>query len=380
MRTDTLALMSKINKDFGEGTSLPASSLAVPKRFTSGSLATDVALGGGWPGGQWSEIVGPESAGKTALALKTVAANQALDPQFSTLWVAAESYDVDQAMALGVDNDRVIVVPTQEMEFAFQVMLDAAESRSIDLITLDSYPALIPDEEASKAMDEFTTAVGARRMNQFTRKAGKATRRDSDGSERSLCGIIINQYRDKIGSFARFGVPQTTPGGHGKDYFFYTRLEVKRDDWITEKRAGIADPVKVGQTIKLRTIKNKSAAPQQTASVDFYFRRAPYLGFERGDYDLGKEYFTMGVLFGIIKKSGAWFYYDDRKWHGKDSAITELRLDKSVQNTIAEEVLEAAKNPKLIDQISEENVENAERGSRRGMRDLDDGASIRDES
>lgn len=370
MRTDTQALMNQINKSFGEGTVLPASALAVPRRFTSGSLATDVALGGGWPGGQWVEIVGKESAGKTAIALKTIAANQALDPQFSVLWVAAESYDIDQATALGVDNDRIIVVPTQEMEFAFQVMLDAAESKSIDTIVLDSYPALIPDEEANKAMDEFTTAIGARRMNQFTRKAGKATRRDSNGSERPLLGIIINQYRDKIGTFARYGVPQTTPGGHGKDYFFYTRLEVARDDFITEKRPGIADPVKVGQSIKLRTLKNKSAAPQQTASVDFYFRGAPYLGFSRGEYDLGKEYFTMGVLFGIIKKSGAWFYYDDRKWHGKDSAVTELRADKSIQSAIAEEVLEAAKNPKLVDQVLPENVTNAEDGNRRGMNTL----------
>lgn len=370
MRTDTQALMNQINKSFGEGTVLPASALAVPRRFTSGSLATDVALGGGWPGGQWVEIVGKESAGKTAIALKTIAANQALDPQFSVLWVAAESYDIDQATALGVDNERIIVVPTQEMEFAFQVMLDAAESKSIDTIVLDSYPALIPDEEANKAMDEFTTAIGARRMNQFTRKAGKATRRDSNGSERPLLGIIINQYRDKIGTFARYGVPQTTPGGHGKDYFFYTRLEVARDDFITEKRPGIADPVKVGQSIKLRTLKNKSAAPQQTASVDFYFRGAPYLGFSRGEYDLGKEYFTMGVLFGIIKKSGAWFYYDDRKWHGKDSAVTELRADKSIQSAIAEEVLEAAKNPKLVDQVLPENVTNAEDGNRRGMNTL----------
>lgn len=371
MRTDTRVLMDSINKAFGNGSALPASTMSVPRRFTSGSLSLDVALGGGWPAGQWVEIVGKESAGKTAIALKTVAANQKLDPEFETLWVAAESFDTDQATALGVDCARVLIIPTQEMELAFQVMLEAAESQAVDLIVLDSYPALIPGEEAEKAMDEFTTAVGARLMNKFARKAGKATKRNSDGTERPVLGIIINQFRDKIGTFARYGVPQTTPGGHGKDYFFYTRLEVARDDHIEEKRPGISDPVKVGQSIRCRTIKNKSAAPQQVATVDFYYRGAPYLGFSRGEYDLGKEFFTMGVLFGIIKKGGAWYHYGDRKWQGKESLIKTLRDDLDLREALASQVLDAARNPKLVDQILPENIDRAGEGSRRGIQNLD---------
>jgi len=368
MRPETQMLMNSINKSFGDGTMLMASALAVPKRFTSGSLALDIALGGGWPAGQWVEIIGKESAGKTAIAYKTVAANQAADPDFAVLWIAAEAYDVDQATALGVDNSRVAIIPTQEMELAFELMLEAAESRGVDMIVLDSYPALIPGEEADKAMDEFTTAVGARLMNKFTRKAGKATKRASDGTERPLLGIIINQYRDKIGGFARYGVPQTTPGGHGKDYFFYARLEVARDDFITEKRPGIPDPVKVGQAIRLRTVKNKSAAPQQTAAVDFYFRGAPYLGFNRGDYDLGKEYFIMGVLFGVIRKSGAWYYYGEHKWQGKENAIGAIKADNELRADLAVQVLEAASDPKLVDQILPENIANAaDNGTRRGI-------------
>lgn len=367
MRTDTQLLINKLNKEFGDRTIIKAADIAVEGRFTSGSLALDVALGGGWPAGRWVEIRGKESAGKTAVVLKTIAANQKLDPDFTTVWVAAEDYDTDQATALGVDNERVLVIPTQEMEKAFELMVEVAKSKGADLIVLDSYPALIPIEEEEKAMDEFTTAVGARLMNKFTRKAGQATKRDADGSERPLLGIIINQYRDKIGGFSRYGVPQTTPGGHGKDYFFYTILEVARDDYITEKRSGIADPVKVGQTIKFRTIKNKSAAPQQVASVDFYFRGAPSLDFARGDYDQGKEFFTMGVLFGIIKKSGAWYYYGDQKWQGKESVIAALR-NPELREIISEEVLEAARNPKLVDQILPENIEKAEKeGVKRGV-------------
>lgn len=360
MRADTQALMNRLNKEFGEQTALRASDLAVPVRFTSGSLALDVALGGGWPGGQWCEIRGRESAGKTAVVFKTVAANQKADPDFETVWIAAESYDADQAQALGVDNSRVTVIATQEMELAFELMIESSESKAVDLVVLDSYPALIPGEEQEKAMDEFTTAVGARLMNKFARKAGKATSRAAGGTERPMLGIIINQYRDKIGGFSRYGVPQTTPGGHGKDYFFYTIVEVARDEYITEKRPGIADPVNVGQTIKLRTIKNKSAAPQQVARVDFYFRGAPTLGFRRGEYDLAKEYFTMGVLFKIIKKGGAWYSYGQHKWQGKEAVFQALREDKDLQFEIAEQVLEAARNPKLVDEILPEHIDNAE--------------------
>jgi recombination protein RecA len=359
LRPDVQATINKLNRDFGQYTTIKASDL-------------DVALGGGWPGGKWVEIRGRESSGKTAVTLKTVAANQKLDPEFETLWLAAETYDVDQAAALGVDNSRVTVIPTQEMELAFELLIEAASSKAFDLQVLDSYPALIPGEESEKAMDEFTTAVGARLMNKFTRKAGKATERAPDGSERPMLGIIINQYRDKIGGFARFGVPQTTPGGHGKDYFFYTILEVARDEFITEKRPGIPDPVKVGQSIKFRTIKNKSAAPQQTASVDFYFRGAPYLGFSRGTYDVAKEYFTMGVLFGVIRKGGTWFSYEGYKWQGKDKVLAAIREDLELQEAIKVEVLDRAKNPKLVDQISEAQVEDAEsNGTRVGMSALD---------
>jgi recombination protein RecA len=368
LKQETKLLLQSLNKDFGVNTAFVGTDLVVPKRFPSGSIALDVALGGGWPGNKWVEVIGKESAGKTAIVLKTVAANQAIDPEFTCLWIAAEEYDTDQATALGVDNSRMIIIPTQRMELAFETMLVGAESRGVDMISLDSYPALTPSEESEKAMDQFTTAVGARLMNKFTRKAGVATNRAADGTERPFLGVIINQYRDKIGGWAPNGmVPQTTPGGHGKDYFYHARVEVSRKKYLTEKRAGIPDPVNVGQVIQLRTIKNKSAAPQQTAEVDFYFRGAPSLGFERGQYDIGKEFFTMGVLFGIIKKSGGWYSYGEEKWQGQDSVKEAIRADHGLREAVEEEVMLAASNPKLVNQITEENIENAENGTRRGL-------------
>lgn len=346
------AFIAKVNKALGEELLVGADELVVPRRFTSGSLSLDVILGGGWPGNQFVELIGRESAGKTLVAFKTIAANQALDPDFKALWVAAEHYDSEQATALGVDNARVIVAPTQQMETAFQVMLEALESKDFDCIVLDSFPALLPSEEDEKAMDEFTTAVGARLLNKFIRKAGKASMRSHDGSERPFIGIIINQFRDKIGGFARFGTPQTSPGGNGKNYFFYARVEVIRDEYITEKRPGIKDAVKVGQTIKLRTLKNKSAAPQQVASVDAYFRGAPFTGagFTRGEFDTSKEYIAMGKLFGVIGRAGAYYSYAGQRWQGEAAVAAALSEDDKLRDSLAADVLEAASDPRRLDQ------------------------------
>jgi recombination protein RecA len=343
------AFVDSMNKTLKEELLVSADQLAVPMRFPTGSLSVDVILGGGWPGNQWAEIVGKSSAGKTFLALKSIAANQAADPGFTALWVAAEGYNNEWATALGVDNSRVVAVPTQRMETGFQVMLEAAESQAFGGIVLDSFPAMLVAEEADKAMDEFTTAAGARTFNRWLRKAGEASRRPYDGTGKPFFGIIINQYRDKIGGFSRFGVPQTTPGGNGKDYFFYTRVDVARKEFITEKRPGIKDAVSVGQLQVVKTIKNKSAAPQQKVEVPLYFRRAPMLGFERGQYDVAHEYFTMGVLLRVIGRSGAYYSFGDEQWQGEDKTKAAIRENANLQNALRTEVLEAAADPRRID-------------------------------
>lgn len=346
------AFIAKANKALKEDLLVPAELLAVPVRFTTGSPSADVILGGGLPGNQWTEVVGKASAGKTFFALKSIAANQRLDPNFTTLWIAAETYNHEWAEALGVDNERVVVVPTMQMEKGLQVILEGLESAEFDCIVLDSFPAMVPDEELAKAMDEFTTAIGARTFGKFFRKAGESGRRPYDGSGRPFYGIFINQYRDKIGGFARFGTPQTTPGGNAKDYFCYARIEVSRKDWITEKRPGIKDPVHVGQINIFKTIKNKSAAPQQRVEVPLYFRRAPSLGFDRGDYDTAVEYFTMGRLLRIISMGGGGYYtFGDHRWHGEDAVLADIRQDAGLQLQLRAEVMEAAADPRRLDEF-----------------------------
>ena len=359
LSAEAVSLAAELNKRLGEGSVVLASDMRVARRFTSGSLSLDVALGGGWPGNQWSEILGLESHGKTAIALKTIAANQAVDPDFSTLWIAAEHYDVDQATALGVDNTRVVVAPTQEMEVAYETMLKYTAARAVDCVVLDSYPALIAKEEEEKAMDEAVMALGARLTGKFFRKAGSATRRSLVVAERPMLGLFINQYRDKIGAFAPHGTPRTSPGGNAKNYAFYSRVEVTRDEWIEQALPG-KGKIKVGQKIKVRTIKNKSAAPQQIAYLDFYFRDAPALGFNRGDYDLVKELVAMAIVYDVITRGGATFRFVEHKWTGKDAMWAAIREDVALRNQISDQVREVALDPLRIKGVTETDLSSAD--------------------
>lgn len=352
---DVIALVREINKKYGADTFVLGSDMAIPGRFTTGSLSLDVALGGGWPANQWAEIIGLESAGKTACALKTIAANQQNDPEYSTFWLAAERYDEQQAAALGVDNSRVIVSPRQDMETALDLVVKVTASKAVNCVVLDSYPALIPNTEADSSIGDIHVAPGARLMNKFLRQLGAASKRDVRGSDPQFHGLIINQYRDKIGGY---GNPNTTPGGNGKNYFFYARVEVKRLEYITEKRPGISEPVKVGQAVRFTTVKNKSAAPQQRAEVDYYFRGAPYLGFRRGDYDFAKEFVVMGKLFGIINGSN-WLEYRGKKYNGKPAMYAVIREDVDLREQLRDDVMEVAHNPLLVDQITQEEYDHA---------------------
>jgi recombination protein RecA len=271
-----------------------------------------------------------------------VAANQVIDPDWIVAWIAGEPYNFEQAKALGVDNSRVIVVDTNETETAYEAALNFVESKTVDCCVIDSYPALIPIEEADKTMGETVVAVGARLTGKFFRKMGKAMHRDA--GDRPITCFFVNQLRDKIGGFSPRGTPTTTPGGNAKNYFFYVRAEVTRADFIDEARPG-KGKVRVGQEVKLRTVKNKSAAPQQVATTRFFFRDAPYLGFNRGDYDLAAEYLAYALTYDIITRGGAMYSYGDRKWKGQDATMAALRDDVDLQQDLREEILRISQIP-----------------------------------
>ena len=256
MPSEIDALINQINKKQQENILVRGSDLRhiTYQRVTTGSLAFDLMLGGGWPLNCWNEVIGSESHGKTTMVLKTIAANEALNPNYHTLWVAAEEFDPEWAAVLGVNLDNFTFVLTNVMENAYDAVLAILEERAVDAVVIDSYPALVPSEEDDKNMMELTVGRGAYMTNKFMRKSMAVQRRSLTEPDRPCLSILINQWRERIG--VMFGDPRTTPGGKGKNYRFLTRVEVAREEWIsdTAKR-------KVGQVIKARTLKNKTAPP-----------------------------------------------------------------------------------------------------------------------
>jgi recombination protein RecA len=219
------------------------------------------------------------------------------------------------------------------MEEAYEAVLELVETKAVDCVVIDSLPALVPITEDEKNMDEATVGRGALLTGKFFRKMGHAARRSLVEDERPFIGLIINQYRMKIG--VMYGDPRTTPGGEAKNYAFFTRIEVKRDEWI---ETGVGqEKHKVGQTIKIRTLKNKSAPPSQVAYVDFYFDEGNCFP---GEYDFAKEIVALGIIYKIITRAGAYYSYKDRKWQGADAMVKSIREEVDLKDALDADVRE----------------------------------------
>ena len=334
---------ARLNKKFGDGTVVLADDVQVSERIPSGSLGLDVILGGGWPVNQCHEIIGENSAGKTNLAYATLAANQRRDPDWTTAWVASESFEKDYAQMCGVDTSRVYVVNTHIMEEAYEAVLQFAESQAVDGIFIDSLPMLVPGQEDEKDMEQATVGRGALLTGKFFRKIGQSGRRSLTEAERPVTIWVINQYRMKIG--VMHGDPRTTPGGEAKNYAFHTRVEVKRDEWL---EAGVGNAkARVGQVVRAKTIKNKSAPPQQEARYDIYFDQGGPVS--PGNVDYAKEVVTLAILFGLIDRAGAWYSLgkdgdpDYRRWQGKDAVTLSIREEPVLLSSLEREVLRVVK-------------------------------------
>lgn len=333
LSSEVMVIAEKINKALGQNTVVLGSDVVSTQRITSGSLSFDVALGGGWPLNQWVELVGEPSHGKTAVALRTIAANQEKNPDFTVVWIAAEPWSADFAALCGVDASRVLVVETNIMEDAFESVLAFSDSKSVDMIVIDSLPALVPTLEDEKSMEESTVGKAALLVGKFFRKALKSTKRSLDGSERGVLGLVINQYRMKIG--VMYGDPRTTPGGVGKDYAYAVRAEIKRDEWL--KLGSESEKNHIGQTIRMHLIKNKTAPPKVSAYVDFYFKNGGPV--DAGSYDYAKEIATMAIYHGVVDRKGSWFSYGDAKWQGASSLIDSIREEIDLKEDLEKQVL-----------------------------------------
>ena len=177
-------------------------------------------------------------------------------------------------------------------------------------------------------MEEFTVGLGARLTGKFFRKSSKAQKRSLIEEDRGCTGIIINQWREKIG--VMWGDNRTTPGGKAKNFHYFARVEVKRDEWLKEKDET------VGQSIKGRTIKNKTHRPQQSAVVDFYF--ADSANFKFGSFDTIKDMVNIGIAAGLIERAGAFYSYEGERWQGKDKTLEGIREDAGLQRHLRDAV------------------------------------------
>lgn len=339
LNKDALAIVAKLNKKLGAGTVVIGKDIRkdLMSSLPTGSLALDVAMGGGWPRGQWSEIVGDESAGKTAVVLKTIACNQQLDPEFTAVWVAAEGWVPQYAEMCGVDTSRVIVVEENGMEAAYEAVVTLAESRAIDFIAIDSLPALIPQREADGEVGDTQPGRAAFVTNQFFRIVGKAMKRNLTEFERPVTGILINQWREKIG--VMHGDPRTTGGGKGKNFACFLRLDVRRQEWQEIGPSGAK--VRIGQTIAARTIKNKTFPQQRVAHFDFYFDDGGPVA--PGEYDFGKEVTAIASVREVIERRGGYYYFTQgdkqRQWQGLPAVVESVREEPDLRKSIEDEVM-----------------------------------------
>jgi recombination protein RecA len=335
-KVDTITtVMAEINKELGPETVIWGSQIRYSDlpRISSGSYALDVALGGGWQTNAWHELYGDESSGKTTVILKTIATQQALNPDYTTFWVAAEEFVPQWATDLGCDTDRILVMQTNILEEATNAAIRVLETRTVDALVIDSLPALSPVTESEGTMDDQQIALVARLLPKFFRKAYTAMKRSLVEDDRTVTCFMVNQWRERPNM--PFGDPRITPGGRAKNYWFTSRVELKRDSWLTE--GDRKNERKVGLTIKALTKKNKSFPPERVAVFDFYFDHNE-IGISPGDYDRAKELVTLALLLDLIKVKSSYYSLGDETWHGRTALEEQIRWDLTLQERLRDAI------------------------------------------
>ncbi|MEX3565204.1 recombinase RecA [Micrococcus endophyticus] len=313
------AALAQIDKQFGKGSvmRLGDQTQTPVEIIPTGSVAMDVALGiGGLPRGRVVEIYGPESSGKTTLALHAVA-NAQRNGGIAAFIDAEHALDPVYARKLGVDTDALLVSQPDTGEQALEIMDMLVSSGTLDIVVIDSVAALTPRAEIEGEMGDSHVGLQARLMSQALRKiTGRL-------HQTKTTAIFINQLREKIGVF--FGSPETTTGGKALKFYASVRIDVRRIE--TLKEAG--NPV--GNRTRVKIVKNKMAPPFKQAEFDILYGVG--ISREGGLID-------MGVEEGIVKKSGAWFTYDgDQLGQGKENARRFLKDNPDLAQEIEERIL-----------------------------------------
>ena len=317
------AAMSKIEKDFGKGSIMKLGDEQIEKVevIPTGSIALNAALGvGGYPKGRIIEIYGPESSGKTTLAIHAIAEAQKVGG-IAAFIDAERAFDRFYAANLGVDIDNLLIAQPDNGEQALEIADQLIRSAAVDIIVVDSVAALTPKKEIEGDMGDNVVGLQARLMSQALRKL------TSTISKTNTTCIFINQLREKIG--VMFGNPETTTGGNALKFYSSVRLDIRR---VTSIKDG--DNV-VGNQVRVKIVKNKVAPP---------FRKAEFeISFGEGISRVG-EIVDMGVELGIIQKSGSWFSYNDtRLAQGRDATKQMIKDNPELAEELEAKIMEALK-------------------------------------
>jgi recombination protein RecA len=312
--------LAQIDKQFGKGSvmRLGDETRQPIQVIPTGSIALDVALGiGGLPRGRIVEIYGPESSGKTTVALHAVANAQALGG-IAAFIDAEHALDPDYAAKLGVDTDALLVSQPDTGEQALEIADLLVRSGAIDIVVIDSVAALVPRAEIEGEMGDSHVGLQARLMSQALRKMTGAL------SNSGTTAIFINQLREKIG--VMFGSPETTTGGKALKFYASVRLDVRRIETLKDGQDA------VGNRTRVKVVKNKVAPPFRTAEFDIIYG---------GGISREGSLIDMGVEHGIIRKSGAWYTYDgDQLGQGKENARNFLRDNPDLANEVEKRIKE----------------------------------------
>lgn len=320
------ATLDKLEKDYGKGTIMklgdqPKWDVSI---IPSGSIALDHALGiGGYPRGRVIEIYGPESSGKTTLAIHAIAEAQK-QGGIAAIIDAEHAFDRTYAKNLGVNVDTLLISQPDNGEQALEIADSLIRSGAIDIIVIDSVAALTPKVEIEGEMGDAKMGLQARLMSQALRKL------TANISKTNTCCIFINQLRDKIG--VMFGNPETTTGGNALKFYATIRIDVRR---TTQLKDG--DEAS-GNRTRAKIVKNKMAPPFKKAEFDIIFGE--------GISKIG-EIIDLGVEFDIIKKSGSWFSYGDSKiGQGRDAVKKMLQDNPELADEIEAKIRESIKELK----------------------------------
>lgn len=325
--------LRQIEKQFGKGSimKLGESTHMQVEIVPSGSIALDIALGtGGFPRGRIIEIYGPESSGKTTVALHAIAEVQKAGGQAAFI-DAEHALDPQYASKLGVNIDELLLSQPDTGEQGLEIAEALVRSGAVDIVIIDSVAALVPKAEIEGDMGDSHVGLQARLMSQALRKLSGAI------SKSKTIAIFINQLREKVG--VMFGNPETTPGGRALKFYSTVRLDVRRIESIK-----MGNDV-VGNRTRIKVVKNKVAPPFKQAEVDIMYGEG--ISKEGSLIDIGTEH-------GIVDKSGAWYSYSgERLGQGRENAKQFLKENVAIANTIEQKIREASNLTTVVEAPSE---------------------------